>query len=92
MRAGDLALAHQQQHSGERALYPTWATQWSWLPLQRHRSASPEAVKVGALAQPLTGCNTWGSGPCTLTGQYSGTSFGGLGVGKLALRACEQES
>ena len=92
MRAGDLALAHQLQHSGERALCPVWATQWSWLPLQRHKSASPEVAKEAELAQPYIGCSTWESGPYTLTGQHSGTGFGCLGVGELALRACGQES
>ena len=48
---------------------------------------SPEDLRAGKLPQSLTGCSTWESGLCTLTGQHSEAGSGGVGAGELAPRA-----
>ena len=47
--------------------------------------------RVGELAQPLTGCSTWESEPCTLTGQHSGAGSGGVGAGELGSEGMQGE-
>lgn len=49
-------------------------------------------MRAGELAQPLTGCHAWESGPHVLTRQHSGSGSGGVGAGELALRAGDQEA
>ena len=42
------------------------------------------------LAQPLTNCSTWESGPHALIGQPSEADFEGMGSSELALREAEK--
>ena len=57
----------------------------------QHNGAGPDgkgmgepALRVGELAQPLTGCNIWESGPCASIGHHSGADSRGMGTGEQA--------
>lgn len=57
------------------------------LTLMVKAGVSQTGVRASEKAQLLTGFSIWESVPCTLSRQHSGAGSGGVGVGKLALRA-----
>jgi hypothetical protein len=67
------------------------------LPSKAGGRAGPKAMRVGELAQPLTGCNTWQSGPCNSSGQHGRAGPEGIDVNEPAgasrsLAVCGQEN